>query len=196
MIWADCVRIFAFIALFFYLSGCFLFFLFWTRPKIKLMKNYMAKNKRKMEMIHFFLCCYHLSYNSLVNSIFTVPNMEQQQQCKTKKRSEIFIRNHIIIYEVLRKDISFCSFIIYSQLYIYPFPLGPRQCPSASICYAMSWQCCWLYSFVWCFFQLCAILLLFSLNFPNVSFSLSGFVISLMHANYIPTFFMRIIWPL
>lgn len=53
-----------------------------------------------------------------------------------------------------------------------------------------------LYSFVWCFFQLCAILLLFSLSFPNVSFSLSGFVISLMHANYIPTFFMRIIWPL
>lgn len=131
-------------ALFLYIWVLPFFFLFWTRPKIKLMKNYMAKNKRKMEMIHFFHC-YHLSYNSLANSIFTIPNMEQQQQCKTKKRSAIFIRNHITIYEVLRKDISFCSFIIYSQLYIYPFPLGPSQCPSASICYAMSWQCCWLY---------------------------------------------------
>lgn len=95
---------------------CRIFFrCFCARPKIKLMKNYMAKNKRKMETLHF-LSFVSPSLTILANSIFTnISNMEQQKA--TEKSEQIFVRNHIIIYEVLRKDISFCSFIIYSAVF-------------------------------------------------------------------------------
>lgn len=146
-----------------------------------------------METLHFlsFLSPF---LTTLANSIFTnISNMEQQKA--TEKSEQIFVRNHIIIYEVLRKDISFCSFIIYSSvLFFYPFSL------LFSLLHTMPSHLMIVFLAPVFLFnaavRLCNFVVIF-IEFSECQFfSLSGFVISLMPANYMPTLFMRIIWPL
>lgn len=131
MIWADCVRIFAFIALLFYLFGCFLFFLFWTRPKIKLMKNYMAKNKRKMKMIHFFSLVlssllqlsgkfniHHFKYGAAA----TVQNKETERN--------FYKKSYYHLWGFKKRYFILLVYNLLSAVYL-PLSTGPRQCPSA-----------------------------------------------------------------
>lgn len=60
------------------------------------------------------------SYSRLtVNLIFTESGIESKRNKKWRKNNiKCCAKNHIIIYEVLRRAISFGSFIIHLQLYL------------------------------------------------------------------------------
>lgn len=196
MIWADCVRIFAFIALFFYLSGCFLFFPLLNSTKNKVDEELYGEKQEKNGNDPFFsLLSSLLQLSGKFNIHHPKYGAAATVQNKETERN-FYKKSYYHLWGFKKRYFILLVYNLLTAVYL-PLSTGSKSVPKRFhlLCHVMTVLLA-LYSFVWCFFQLCAILLLFSLSFPNVGFSLSGFVISLMHANYIPTFFMRIIWPL
>lgn len=73
------------------------------------------RNEEKIKAHHFFVT---LSCLTQVNSIFTKTEKEKWNK-KRERGKNVAHKNHIIIYEVLRRGISFGSFIIYWLLYSF-----------------------------------------------------------------------------
>lgn len=101
--------------------SCFFSLLCSTKNKVD--EELYGEKQEKNGNAPFFFVHFAISHNS---GKFNIHQHLEYGATKSdwKKSEQIFVRNHIIIYEVLRKDISFCSFIIYSSvLFFYPFSL-------------------------------------------------------------------------